>query len=126
MMKKIPHKLLSCASLFAAALVPASLLGESSHQVNIEEIRDLKLSGFGDDDGGELKWRLEAASAEAASRSKAEDIRRTSWNLKDLRLLTFGSQGEVFAKMTSALGVFNPERREAESAEKLKENGINL
>lgn len=123
MMKKIPHKLLSCASLFAAALVPASLLGESSHQVNIEEIRDLKLSGFGDDDGGELKWRLEAASAEAASRSKAEDIRRTSWNLKDLRLLTFGSQGEVFAKMTSALGVFNPERREAESAEKVSVDG---
>ena len=115
-MKKLPFSLSLCAALFAAAGLSAPLFGDDSHKVRIETIRDLKLSGYNQDDEGALQWKLEADSAEADAGRKSSDIRESLWNLSSLRLSTFDKTGKVFAEMTSPNGRFSPEKREADSA----------
>lgn len=128
-MKNQPSRVFFAAFLIAAVCLPAGTLfgGKgNSHRVSIETIRDLKLSGYNDDEKGELQWRLEADSAEADPQTKSEDIKRTAWNLSRLKLFTFGDGGEIFAEMTSPEGRFSPEKREADSDAKVEVKGANF
>lgn len=74
-MKKIPFRFSLFVAVLAAACLPAPLFGDDSHRVKIETIRDLKLSGYNQDDEGKIKWKLEADSAKADSERKSADIR---------------------------------------------------
>ncbi len=96
---------------------------KKSRNVSIETIQDLKLSGYNKDDGGELQWRLEADSADTAGETKSADIKKALWNLRNLRLFTFGKDGLAFAKMTSPKGQFSPEKREADSDSEVEVRG---
>ena len=123
-MKKIVRSLSFLAIGFLLSVnVPAFGKEKKSRRVSIETIEDLKLSGYNQDEAGELQWRLEADAADADPQTKSEDIKRTRWNLRKLRLLTFGKNGEVFAKMTSPDGRFNPEKREADSDSEVEVRG---
>lgn len=106
--------------------VAAAQKESSSRRVSIETIHELRLSGYNDDDRGELQWRLEADSATADPSSASEDIRRTLWILNQLRLCTFGKNGEIFAEMTSPSGKFSPEKRAADSDEHVEVKGENF
>lgn len=88
---------------------------KKSRNVSIETIQDLKLSGYNKDDDGELQWRLEADSADTSGETRSADIKKALWNLYNLRLFTFGKNGQPFARMTSPKGQFSPEKREADS-----------
>ena len=111
------------------ALVPASAHGDGengSRRVSIETISDLKLSGFNDDEHGELQWTLRAESATADAATASADIRRALWNLDKLQLSTFGKGGETFAEMTSPAGKFSPEKRTAESDARVEVKGADF
>lgn len=126
-MKKSRSSFLIFAFLFSAAFCGAeNSSGENAHRVSIETISDLKLSGYHDDERGDLQWRLEAESAEADPQTRAEDIRRARWNLRRLRLQTFGKNGEKFAEMTSPEGRFSPEKREADSEARVEVKGADF
>ena len=91
-MKKIVRSLSFLAIGFLLSVnVPAFGKEKKSRRVSIETIEDLKLSGYNQDEAGELQWRLEADAADADPQTKSEDIKRTRWNLRKLRLLTFGN-----------------------------------
>lgn len=113
------------AALFA---FPAFAFGAGSHGVSVETIRDLKLSGFNDDAQGNLQWRLEAdtATADSSDKNSTDDVLRTRWNLGNLRLFTFGSDGKVFAEMTSPSGVFMPDKKTADSDAPVEVKGKNF
>jgi len=117
-------------SAFAAALfafhVPAFAAG--SHNVSVETIRQLKLSGFNDDAHGGLQWRLEAdtATADSSDENADSDVLRARWNLGNLRLFTFGKDGKVFAEMTSPAGVFLPNKKTADSDAPVEVKGKNF
>ncbi len=122
-MKKIPFRFSLFVAVLAAACLPAPLFGDDSHRVKIETIRDLKLSGYNQDDEGKIKWKLEADSAKADSERKSADIREAHWQLDSLRLFTFDESGKVFAEMKSPAGRFCPEKREADSSAAVELNG---
>lgn len=124
-MKKSSRSLLlfAIASVSALPVFSETSGGGNAHRVSIETIRDLNLSGYNEDDAGDLQWRLEAETAEADPQTKTEDIKRALWALNKLKLSTFGGNGEVFAEMTSPEGRFNPEKREADSDARVEVKG---
>lgn len=122
-MKRNSASLLALVAISAFVGAPETFSADDARRVSIETIQDLKLSGYSQDDGGDLQWQLEADAANIASKDKPEDIKKALWNLKNLRLRTYGTGGKQFALMTSADGKFHPENREAESDSKVEVRG---